>query len=129
MPRRQADRAALAKQVRDYFAAQPAAQRKILKRIRADIRAVVPAATDYMSYGIPAVRAGDKVVAWYAGFRKHVSIFPMGAAILAAAKVDASKYKTARGTIQFPIDEPPGSALVKRLVKARLAAMKKGEKV
>jgi uncharacterized protein YdhG (YjbR/CyaY superfamily) len=124
MPKKQENRAALAKQVRDYLAAQPATQRRILKRIRADIRAVVPGATDYLSYGVPAIRSNDKVVAWYAGFRKHVSMFPMGPGILRAAKVNAADYVTAKGTIQFPLDAPPSGALVKRLVKARLAAMK-----
>jgi uncharacterized protein YdhG (YjbR/CyaY superfamily) len=110
-------------QVRAYLAKQPPLQRRILKQIRADILAVVKGGEDVISYGICAVRQGGRIVAWYAGFAKHVSMFPMGPGILKAAKVDASKYRTAKGTIQFPLDKPPSSALVKRLVRARLAAM------
>jgi uncharacterized protein YdhG (YjbR/CyaY superfamily) len=110
-------------QVRAYIAKQPPLQRRILKQIRADIFAVVKGGEEVISYGICAVRHSGRVAVWYAGFAKHVSMFPMGPGILKAAKVDASKYKTAKGTIQFPLDKPPSSALVKRLVRARLAAM------
>jgi uncharacterized protein YdhG (YjbR/CyaY superfamily) len=106
-----------------YLAGQPATQRRILRRIRADIRSVVRGSEDAISYGIPAAKREGKIVVWYAGFAKHVSMFPMGPGVLKAAKVDASKYVTSRGTIQFPLDKPPSSALVKRLVRARLAAM------
>jgi uncharacterized protein YdhG (YjbR/CyaY superfamily) len=112
-----------AEQVRAYLAKQPPLQRRILKQIRADMRALVKDGEDAISYGICAVKRDGRIVAWYAGFTKHVSMFPMGPAILKAAKVDPSKYVTAKGTIQFPLDKPPSSALVKRLVRARLAAM------
>jgi uncharacterized protein YdhG (YjbR/CyaY superfamily) len=106
-----------------YLAAQPPAQRRILKKIRSDIRAAMKGAEDAISYGIPVAKVGGKNAVWYAGFAKHVSMFPMGPAVLRLAKVDASKYVTSKGTIQFPIEKPPSSALVKRLVKARLAIM------
>lgn len=112
-----------ASSIGEYFANQPALQRRILKRIRSDARVVIRGAEDVISYGIPALRRDGRIVVWYAGFAKHVSIFPMGPGILKAAKVDAATYKTSKGTIQFSLDRPPSSALVKRLVRARLSVM------
>lgn len=112
-----------AKGVRAYLAKQPLAHRQILKNIRADVRAVLKGGEDVISYGIPAVKHNGCVVVYYAGFAKHVSMFPMGPGILKAARVDAAQYVTSKGTIQFPLAKPPRSALVRRLVRARLAAI------
>jgi uncharacterized protein YdhG (YjbR/CyaY superfamily) len=109
-----------AAKVAAYIAKQPPAHRRILKRIRADLHAALPACEDYFSYRMPAVRSNGRLIAWYAGFRNHVSMFPMGPDVLKLAKVDASKYVTSKGTIQFPVEKPPSSALVKRLARAQL---------
>ena len=56
----------------------------------------------------------------YAAFKNHCSVFP-GARAVAALEVDLKDYKTSKGTIQFPLDRPLPTRLVKKLVKARLA--------
>lgn len=113
-------------QVREYFAAQPAATRRRLKEMRDVIRAVAPGAEEGFSYRIPAFKLDGQPFVWYAGFKQHTSLFPMGDAIRRAHADELKGYKTAKGTVQFPLDEPLPTALVKRLVKARMAEVRKG---
>jgi len=60
------------------------------------------------------------MLAWYAAFSDHCSFFP-GASGIAACAADLKKYSISKGTIRFPIDKPLPAALIKKLVKARLA--------
>ena len=107
--------------VKAYLALQPPASRRALRQIRQAIAAVVPAGEEGFSYGIPSVTLGGKTVVWYAGWRHHVSLYPVSDAVKAANAAALVDYHTSRGTVRFPLDEPIPVALVKRLVKGRLA--------
>jgi uncharacterized protein YdhG (YjbR/CyaY superfamily) len=108
------------KNVDEYLAGVPEPARGTLKKVRAAIRSAVPAgATECISYGMPAFK-NQGVLVWFAAFSKHCSLFPTGA-VIEAFKKELKSFSTSKGTIQFPTDKPLPAALVKKLVKARVA--------
>jgi len=88
--------------------------------MREAIRSVVPReAVEVISYRMPAFKQG-RVFVWYAAFVDHVSLFP-GGSVLARFEEDLADFKTSKGTIQFPLDRSLPTALIKRIVRARVA--------
>ena len=108
------------KSVDEYLAGVPEPARSTLAKIRAAIRsAVPPEATEGISYGIPTFRYKGPLV-WFAAFSNHCSLFPT-ASVIEAFKSELKDFTTSKGTIHFPTDKPLSAALVKKLVKARVA--------
>jgi len=115
-----AKRNAAPKNTDEYLARVPEPARSTLKKIRAAIRsAVPPETTEVISYGIPAFKYKG-VVVWFAAFSQHCSLFPT-ASVIEAFKNELKGFVISKGTIQFPIDKPLPAALVKKMVKARVA--------
>jgi uncharacterized protein YdhG (YjbR/CyaY superfamily) len=113
-------RSVFPKSIDEYLAAVPEPARSMLKKMRAAIRsAVPPEATEIISYRIPAFKHKG-VLVWFAGFSDHCSLFPT-ASVIDAFKNELKGFSTSKGTIQFPTDKPLPTALVKKLVKARVA--------
>ena len=107
--------------VDEYLAAVPEPARSTLNRVRATIRSVVPPeTTEVISYGIPGFRYKGALV-WFGAFSKHCSFFPGNPSLIETFKDELKDYQTAKGTIRFPADEPLPAALLKKLVKARVA--------
>jgi len=94
--------------------------RPALEKIRATIRAVAPQAAEKIGYGMPMFYYLGPLVA-FASFKDHSSFFPMSVRVMEAHKDELKKYSKSKGTIRFPIDHPLPSALVRKLVKARIA--------
>ncbi len=87
--------------------------------MRAAIGSALPReATETISYRIPAFKL-KKIVVWFAAFQNHCSLFPT-AAVIEQFKDELEVYTISKGTIQFPVDKPLPSALIKKLVKVRL---------
>lgn len=108
------------KTVAEYLAAVPEPARSTLEKVRAVIRSVVPPeATEVISYRIPMFKYKGMLVG-FAAFSNHCSLFP--GALPEAYKDELKLFRTSKGTIQFPVDKPLPAALVKKLVKARIAA-------
>ncbi len=108
--------------VEEYLAAVPEPAKTTLSKVRAVIRSVVPAeTTEALSYGMPAFKYKGGLIA-YAAFKDHCSLFPMQASLIVDFKDELKNYSTAKGTIRFPSDKPLPATLLKKIVKARVAA-------
>ncbi len=115
-----AERNGAPKNVDEYLAGVPEPARGTLNKLRAAIRsALPPEATETISYRIPAFKHKG-VLVWFAAFSSHCSLFPT-ASVIEAFKNELKGFSTSKGTIHFPTDKPLPTALVKKLVKARVA--------
>lgn len=113
------------KTVQEYLARVPEPARSTLNKMRAIIRTVVPReTTEVLSYGIPTFRYKKMLVA-LAAFKDHCSFFPLGSSALDPFAEELKSYRVSKGTLHFPVDKPMPAALVKKLVKARLAQNEK----
>lgn len=103
-----------------YLAKLSADKRATLEKVRAAIRAAAPGAEEGMSYGMPAFIQG-KAIAAYAAGASHCAYYPMSGAVTTALAAELEGYETSKGAIRFPIGKPPPAALIRKLVRARLA--------
>ncbi|HKW24236.1 MAG TPA: DUF1801 domain-containing protein [Terriglobales bacterium] len=119
----EAARRGVPKTIDEYLAGVPEPARSTLQKVRAAIRAAAPPeATETISYGIPAFRHNG-VLVWFAAFAKHCSLFPT-ASVIEKFKDELKGCTISKGTIQFPTDKPLPAALIKKMMKARIEAMK-----
>lgn len=93
--------------------------RVALEKLRAQILAAAPGAEESISYGMPTFSLHGHLVA-FGAFKKHLSFFPMSSTLI-AQHAEAAPFATSSGTLQFQPDKPLPAALVKKLVKARIA--------
>ncbi len=106
--------------VEAYLASLPAADRAALQKLRAAIKAAAPEAVESIAYQMPAFKYRGRPLAYFAAFKSHCSFFPTSFDAAAFAE-DLAPYRISKGTIQFPASKPLPAALVRKLVKARIA--------
>ena len=107
--------------VDEYLARVAEPARSTLQRVRAMIRAAAPPETvECISYQMPMYKYKGMLFG-FAAFKDHCSLFAATGSLVAQFASELKPYKTAKGTIQFPSDKPFPSALLKKLVKARVA--------
>lgn len=104
----------------EYLAALPEDKRAALEHVRKAIRAAAPKAEECISYSMPAFRLNGALVGFGAS-AKHCSFFPMSGSTVAAFEKELAGYDTSKGTIRFPAAKPLPAALIRKLVKARIA--------
>jgi uncharacterized protein YdhG (YjbR/CyaY superfamily) len=107
--------------VDQYFAAVPPARRATLVRLRELIRAEAPAATEVISYQMPAFKSGGRMLVWYAPFADHFSLFPASDGVKKALGDALKPYLSGKGTIRFAADGPLPEDLIRQIVRIRLA--------
>jgi len=103
----------------DYIAAFPRDVQKTLQGFRSAIRAAAPGAEETISYGIPTFDLKGHLV-HFAAYANHIGFYPASSGIRAFKK-ELSIFKTAKGTVQFALDRPLPLALIKRIVRFRVA--------
>ena len=103
-----------------YLASLEKPKRAALQKLRKDIRAAAPGAVECISYGIPAFRLDGKMIVAFGASAKHCAFYPGAHPVKAHAK-ELAKYSTSKGTIRYSPAEPLPTALVRRLVRTRVA--------
>ncbi len=111
-------------EIDDYLATLTPEARSAVRKIRSAIRAAAPKVTESISYGIPTFRLDGRPLIYCAAWKSHTSLYPLTAAIRRAHAAELKKHETSKGTIRFPLATPVPIALVKKLVKARLAELR-----
>ncbi len=107
------------KSVDEYIASQPEAARGVLGRVRSTIRRAVPGAEEVISYQIPAYKLLGGPVLFFAGWRRHYSLYPATKRVVAAFKHELAPYEVSKGTIRFPLSHPVPTRLIGRIAKFR----------
>jgi uncharacterized protein YdhG (YjbR/CyaY superfamily) len=105
----------------DYLAGLGDDKRAALEKLRKAIRAAAPKAEECISYQIPAFRLNGKILVCFGAAAKHCSFYPGSGSTVETFKDELKGYDTSKGTIRFQADKPLPTALVRKLVKARIA--------
>jgi uncharacterized protein YdhG (YjbR/CyaY superfamily) len=109
-----------ARDVDAFLATVPEEARATLEKLRETIRAAVPEATEAISYGVPAFKHQGRPLVAFGATKNHCAFYLMSPAVMDAHAAELGEYDTSKGTIRFPHDKPLPSALVTKLVKARI---------
>ncbi len=105
--------------VEEYLALQPEAVRALLTKVREAIRAGMPKAEETISYKMPTYKLDGKAVLYFAGWKRHYSIYPVTDRLLAEFKDELASYEIEKGTIRFPLSQPVPVKLIQRIAKFR----------
>ncbi len=102
----------------EYIAGYPEDVQAILSKIRATIREEAPEAEETIKYRMPTFMLDGNLV-YFAAFKNHIGFYPIPTGI-EKFKKELSAYKTARGSVQFPLDKPIPYALIRKIVRFRV---------
>ena len=102
-----------------YLEGVPEEVRAALEELRATIRAAAPAATEKISYQMPTFYLNGNLV-HFAAFKQHIGFYPTPSGI-EAFKEKLRMYRSSKGAVQFPIDEPLPLELIAEIVRFRVA--------
>lgn len=105
----------------DYLAGVSPAQRGICEKLRKTIRAAAPRAEEGISYGLAAFRLNGRPLVAFGAWANHFALYPMSSATVKKFQKQLKGFETSKGTIRFTRENPLPAALVKKLVKARIA--------
>jgi uncharacterized protein YdhG (YjbR/CyaY superfamily) len=105
----------------EYFAGLKPEQRRVLDKLRRVIHHVAPNANECISYGIPAFCLNGRPFVFFGAWASHCAFYPGSSATLKKFRTELKDFQTSKGTLRFSPDKPLPGALVKKLVKARIA--------
>ena len=105
----------------EYLAALDDGKRAALEKLRKTIRAAAPRAEEYIGYGLAAFRLDGKPLVAIGASASHCAFYPMNGTTVSTFKRELTDYETAKGTIRFQETKPLPPALVRKIVKARIA--------
>jgi uncharacterized protein YdhG (YjbR/CyaY superfamily) len=106
------------KDVDEYISTFPAGTQAVMEQIRAAIKKAAPGAQEIISYSMPAYKLSG-VLVYFAGYDKHIGFYPTPDGI-DAFKAELAGYKSAKGSVQFPLNQPMPLALITKMVQYRV---------
>jgi uncharacterized protein YdhG (YjbR/CyaY superfamily) len=108
----------------EYLAGVPPDQRAALQKLRATIRSIVPGAEECISYNLPAFRLDGRIVGGFAATARGCSYYPFSGTTLKTLAREVARYRGTKGALHFPANEPLPKALVRKLIRTRIAEEK-----
>jgi uncharacterized protein YdhG (YjbR/CyaY superfamily) len=106
------------KSITEYINAAPKEAQKKLREMRACIRTSAPGAKESLKWGMPAF-SYQRILVTFAAFKHHIGFYPTPSAVRAFAN-DLSKFATAKGSIQFPMEKPLPLPLIRKIIAFRV---------
>jgi uncharacterized protein YdhG (YjbR/CyaY superfamily) len=105
--------------VEEYISSFPAPIQEVLKKVQKTVLKAAPCGVESISYGLPTVKQGGRVLVHYGAFQKHIGLYatPTGHAAFAT---ELAQYKQGKGSVQFPLSEPIPLALITDIVNFRV---------
>ena len=110
-----------------YIATFPEAVQTVLQQVRQTIHEAAPGAKEKISYGMPAFTSEGRQLVYFAAFKNHIGFYALPSGNAAFQK-ELANYKTGKGSIQFPLNEPMPLDLIRQIVVFRLAENKEKKK-
>jgi uncharacterized protein YdhG (YjbR/CyaY superfamily) len=108
------------KTIDEYIAGFPRETQALLEEIRKTIREAAPEAEETISYDMPTFTLGGSYLIYFAGWKKHIALYPVSGKLLDELGEELSKYKGSKGSVHFPLNNPMPLDLITRIVKIRL---------
>lgn len=106
-----------AESVDEYIAGFPPATQEVLGQLRGLIEMSAPGSTQGISYAIPVFDLGGRHLLWFAGYAKHVGVYPVSAGVAAAIGEQVDRYRHGKATLRFPLDEALPGEVIRRVVE------------
>lgn len=119
-------RAVAAGSVDEYLAGLPADQRELLESLRKRVAALVPEATETISYGMPAFKLGGRFLVSYAAWKAHCSLYPLTDSFMASHATEIEGFDRTKGSIHFTPTKRLPDRVLADLVRARVADLEAG---
>jgi uncharacterized protein YdhG (YjbR/CyaY superfamily) len=108
------------KSVTEYIASQPKEVRGVLRLVRSAIRKAVPKAEEVISYQIPTYKLNGRIMIYFAGWKRHYSLYPATTRLVAAFTKELVPYEVNdKGTARFPLDQPVPVKLIQAIARFR----------
>jgi uncharacterized protein YdhG (YjbR/CyaY superfamily) len=107
--------------VDEYVASFPPETRAILEKVRRTMRSAAPGTEETISYGIPTFTLDGRYLIYFAGWKRHISIYPIPRGDEALER-DLAPFVAAKGTLRFPLDKPIPYDLIERITAAAVRA-------
>jgi uncharacterized protein YdhG (YjbR/CyaY superfamily) len=112
------------KSIDEYIAGFPPKTQKILKELRALIKKAAPGVTEKISYAIPTFDLNGRYLLYFAGWKDHLSLYPVTAAMEKALEHELKVYRSGKGTLQLSLVGPLPRDLIRRIVEVRLTELR-----